>query len=136
MRVSIPASRLPLPASRDESEIRQRFAQLREADRDSAPSFAQMSARARMHRGLGATMRVRPLVIGAAAAVVIVAVWLGSARIFSFHPVTPTVAAITAWRAPTDALLRTPGSEVLGAMPALSASVLDKMIQTPTNRGT
>ena len=78
-------------------------------------------------------LRVRPLVIGAAAAVVIAAVWLANARSFSPHTVTPTIAT---WRAPTDVLLRTPGSELLGIMPALGASVLDKMISTPTNRGT
>ena len=120
----------------DESEIRQRFAQLREADRERAPSFAQTYARARTRRSLGATLRVRPLVIGAAAAVVIAAVWLANARSFSTHSTPPTVAAIAAWRAPTDVLLRTPGSELLGTMPALGASVLDKMISTPSNRGT
>jgi hypothetical protein len=117
----------------DDREIRQRFAQLRETDRERAPSFAQTYVRAGTRRSLGATLRVRPLVIGAAAAVVIAAVWLASSR--SFSPST-TVPAIASWRAPTDILLRTPGSEVLGAMPALGASVLDKMILTPTNRGT
>lgn len=120
----------------DESEIRQRFAQLRDADRERAPNFAQTYARARTRRRLGAMPRVRPLVIGAATAVVIAAVWLANARSFSSHTVTPTIAAIAAWRAPTDILLRTPGSELFGAMPALSASVLDKMISTPSNRGT
>jgi len=120
----------------DENEIRQRFAQLRDADRERAPSFAQTYARARMRRSVGATLRVRPLVIGAVAAAVVAAVWLGNARSFSSHTVTPTIAAIAAWRAPTDILLRTPGSEVLGTMPALGASVLDKMISTHSNRGT
>ena len=116
----------------DESEIRDRFAQLRESDRERAPGFAQTYARARTRRSVGATLRVRPLVIGAAAAVVIAAVWLASSRSFSPSTTTP---AIASWRAPTDILLRTPGSEVLGAMPALGASVLDKMISTPSNRG-
>ena len=67
----------------DESEIRQRFAQLREADRERAPSFAQIYGRGRARRRLGAMPRVRPLVIGAAAAVVIAAVWIANARPFS-----------------------------------------------------
>jgi len=117
----------------EDGEIRQRFAQLRESDRKGAPSFAQTYARARGRRSTGATLRVRPLVIGAAAAVVIAAVWLANARSFSSHTLTPTIAN---WRAPTDVLLRTPGSELLGAMPALGASVLDKMIFSPSNRGT
>ena len=120
----------------DETEIRRRFAQLREADRESTPGFAQTYERARSRRSSRAIPRVRPLVIGAAAAVVIAAIWLASARSFSHPTATPPIEAIAAWRAPTDALLQTPGSELLGAMPALSESVLDKMISLPSNRGT
>jgi hypothetical protein len=116
----------------DESELRRRFTQLREADRERAPSFAQTYGRARARRSWRATLRVRPLVIGAAAAVAIATVWLAHARSFSPSAVTPTIAT---WRAPTDVLLRTPGSELLGAMPALGASVLDTMIPTPSKRG-
>jgi hypothetical protein len=117
----------------DESEIRDRFAQLREADRVRAPSFAATHLRSRSRQHGRAILRVRPLVIGAAAAVVITAIWLGNARPSSPSMATP---AIATWRAPTDVLLRTPGSELLGTMPALSKSVLDKMIPTLSNRGT
>jgi hypothetical protein len=117
----------------DESGIRQRFAQLRKADREGAPSFTQIYGRARVRQKLTVMPRVRPLVIGAAAAVVIAAVWLANTR--SFSRSTPT-ATIATWRAPTDVLLRTPGSELLGTMPALGSSVLDKMISKPSNRGT
>jgi hypothetical protein len=117
----------------DDSEIRQRFAQLREADRERAPSFAQTYGRAPARRSRRATLRLRPLVIGASAAIAIVAVSLAYLRSFSPSAVTPT---IVTWRAPTDILLRTPGSELLGAMPALGASVLDTMIPKPSNRGT
>ena len=113
----------------DENEIRQRFAQLREADRESAPSFAQIYGRGRARRRLGAMPRARPFVIGVAAAAVIATFWLAKVRSFSPSTVTPTIAT---WRAPTDVLLRTPGSELLGTMPALGASVLDKMISTPS----
>jgi cell division protein FtsN len=117
----------------DDSEIRQRFAQLREADQESAPSFAQTYGRARARRSLRATRRVRPLVIATAAAVVITAIGLAYARSLSPSAATPEIAT---WRAPTDVLLRTPGSELLGEMPALGASVLDTMIPKPSNRGT
>ena len=120
----------------DENEIRQRFARLREEDREGAPGFAQTYARARSLRSRRVGQRVRPVVIAAAAGVVFAAVWIAKARSFSSHSATETIAAITAWRAPTDVLLRTPGSELLGTMPTLGASVLDKMIPTPTNRGT
>ena len=116
----------------DESELRRRFAQLREADREREPSFAQTYGRAHARRSWRATLRVRPLVIGAAAAIAIAAVWLAPARSFSPSAVTPT---IVTWRAPTDVLLRTPGSDLLGGMPALGASVLDTMIPTPSEKG-
>jgi len=119
----------------DDSEIRQRFAQLRESDRESAPGFAQTYARARSRQRWPAAHRPRLLVISAAAAVVIAGVWLVNARSSSRSTHTPAIATIAAWRAPTDVLLRTPGSELLGAMPALGASVLDQMISTPSNRG-
>ena len=117
----------------DESELRRRFAQLREADQERAPSFAQTYSRARARRNWRATLRVRPLVIGAAAAVAIATIWLAQARSLSPSTATPTIAT---WRAPTDVLLQTPGSELLGAMPALGRSILDKMIPVPSNRGT
>ena len=117
----------------DEGELRRRFAQLREADRDRAPSFAQTYGRRRARRSWRARVRARPIVIGAAAAVAIAAVWLTYSRSFATSAATPTIAT---WRAPTDVLLRTPGSELLAARPALGASVLDTMIPTPSNRGT
>ncbi len=116
----------------DENELRNRFGQLREADRRRAPSFTEIYLRTRPRPGR-AVPRVGPLLIAAAAAVVIAVVWKANARPFSPSTTTP---AIATWRAPTDILLRTPGSELLGTMPALSESVLDKMIPTPSNKGT
>ena len=118
----------------DESELRRRFARMRDADRESAPSFAQTYAGARARPSGRAMLRLRPLVIGAAAAVVVAAVWLARAGSFSPAEVTPHPTILT-WRAPTDVLLRTPGSELLGAMPALSASVLDTMIPKHSKKG-
>ena len=114
----------------DESEFRRRFAQLREADRERAPSFAQTYGCAR--RSWRATLRRQPLLVGVAAAAVIAAFLIMHGRSFSPPAATPPIAT---WRAPTDVLLRTPGSELLGAMPALGASVLDTMIPTPSKRG-
>jgi hypothetical protein len=116
----------------DENELRRRFAELREVDRDRAPGFAQTHGRARSS-SRGPTLRPRALVIGAAAAVAIAAIWLAQTRSFSPPAATP---AIATWRAPTDVLLQTPGSELLGEMPALGRSILDEMIPIPSNRGT
>ena len=118
----------------DESELRHRFTQLREADRERAPSFAQTYARALSRQSSRTIQRVRPLaIIAAAAAVLIVATWQANTRSFSPSTATETIAT---WRAPTDVLLRTPGSELLGTMPALNKSVLDRIIPTPSNKGT
>jgi hypothetical protein len=116
----------------DDNELRRRFAQMREAEREGAPGFAQTLGRARARRNARTTWRVRPVVLGAAAAVVVAALWLASSRPDQPSAVAP---AIGSWRAPTDALLQTPGSDLLGAMPALGASVLDAMIPTTSEQG-
>lgn len=122
----------------DESELRRRFTQLRAADQERAPGFAHIygraraRARARARQSWRVTLRVRPLVIAAAAAVAIAAIGLTYSRSVAPSAVAPE---IVTWRAPTDVLLRTPGSELLTWMPALSASVLDKMIPTLSEKG-
>jgi hypothetical protein len=117
----------------DERELRRGFEQLREADRDRVPAFAQISERSRTQRRLRVPRRLRPLVIGAAAAVAILSFLQARGRSFTPAAATP---AITTWRAPTDVFLTTPGIELLGSMPTLGASVLDTMIPTPSKRGT
>jgi hypothetical protein len=114
----------------DENEFRSRFAQLREDDRKRAPSFAQTFRRVRAQRSALTILRMRPLLIGAAAAVAVAATWVTHARQFG-----PLAAPIATWRAPTDVFLPTSGSEMLTEMPALGASVLDTMIPTPSNTG-
>ncbi len=113
----------------DDNELRRRFAQLRESDRERVPAFARpyQSRRARPLPRAWFVKRAR--VIGVAAAV---AFWMVR---WSSFPHSGTTPAIVTWRAPTDVLLDTPGSELLGTMPALSASILDKMIPTHSMRG-
>ncbi|MDP9280380.1 MAG: hypothetical protein M3P00_13265 [Gemmatimonadota bacterium] len=117
----------------DESELRRGFERLRDADRDRVPGFAQTYERARARRRLRVPPRLRPIVIGAAAAVAILSFFQARGRSSTPSAATP---AITTWSAPTDVLLDTPGSELFGAMPKLGASVLDTMIPTPSNKGT
>ena len=117
----------------DDNELRRRFTELREADRNRTPGFARTYGDARARRSRRATRGVRPLVLAAAAVVVIAALSLAYGRSTTPSTTTP---AIATWRPPTDVLLQTPGSELLGDMPALGASVLDKMIPIPSNRGT
>ena len=117
----------------DDSELRRRFSLLREADRERIPTFAQTQQRVRARSASRAPIGVRTLAIAAVATVLIATVWTARGRSFSR---SETVPAIGTWRAPTDVLLRTPGNEILAEMPALSASVLDKMIPTLSMRGT
>lgn len=123
----------------DDNELRRQFAELREADKDRAPSFAQTYGRARARASLRRTPRLRktprlrPLVLAVAAVVVIAALSLAYGRSVTPSATTP---AIANWRAPTDVLLQTPGSELLGEMPALGRSILDEMIPIPSNKGT
>ena len=98
-----------------------------------APNFAEIYGRKRARRSSRATPRVRPLLIDALVAVVIGALLLWHEQSSSPSTAMETIAT---WRAPTDILLRTPGSELLGSMPALHKSVLDKMIPTLSNKGT
>ena len=117
----------------DDNELRRRFTELREADRNRTPGFARTYGDARA-RGSRRRMRgLRPLVLAAAAVVVIAALSLAYGRSTTTSTTTP---AIATWRAPTDVLLQTPGSELLGVMPALSKSILDEMIPIPPNKGT
>jgi hypothetical protein len=116
----------------DDNELRRRFTELREADRNRTPGFARTYGDARARRSRRMMRGVRPLVLGAAAVVVIAALSLAYGR----STTTSTTTAIVTWRAPTDVLLQTPGSELLGVMPALSKSILDEMIPIPSNKGT
>jgi len=117
----------------DDNDLRHRFSQLREADRERTPTFAQTQQRARARSASRVSTFVRPVAIGAVATVLIATIWMARGRSFSHSESAP---AIATWRAPTDVLLDTPGSELLAEMPALGASVLDKMIPTPSMRGT
>jgi len=117
----------------DENELRRQFAELREADKDRAPAFAQIYKGARARASQRRTPHMRPLVFAAAAIVVIAALSLAYRRSATPSATTP---AIATWRAPTDVLLQTPGSELLGVMPALSKSILDEMIPTTSSKGT
>ena len=115
----------------DDSELRRRFAQLRESDRERTPGFAQTCSATRARRRGPTAFRVWPLAAGLVTAAALAAVWLTPTR----TPPAPLAPAIADWRAPTDFLLRTPGGDVLGAMPVLGASVLDTMMPLPFTKG-
>lgn len=115
-----------------EKKIRELFAEARDADRKRAPGFAAIYTRLRSADSHSPTARLRPMILGAAAAGLIAVAWLARDRSVSPSLMTPTIAS---WQAPTDVLLHTPGSELFGAMPPLGASVLDALLPTSANKG-
>jgi len=108
-----------------DEELRQRFAELRAFERAQAPALQSVLAR------IGSASRPawrarpgRPALLAAAGVVAAaaLALWpLAGGRDDRAMP----AATILEWRAPTDVLLHTPGSEVLSELPALDRSILD-----------
>lgn len=94
------------------------FAELRDVDRQSAPDF---DAVLRNPRGRDTAPRsLRGVAV--LAAVLVVAAVLVARRPQPLPSGTP----LSAWRAPTDVLLHTPGVEVLRSVPAIGSSVVDQ----------
>ena len=111
----------------DDEELRRHFQALRDVDRARVPSFAELSRGAASVGSVRRTGARWVLVggIGAAAAAATLAVivqrrheaeWMHAA------------AAISAWQAPTDALLEISDCAPLGGPSTLRGSVLDSII--------
>lgn len=119
--------------------LHRHFSALREADRRDAPSFEEMIARARADVAAGQGVAGSDMVAGTrrrhpwrrmalaapvAAAAAVAAIWLAPGRAADRE----FERAVSEWSrtertldAPTDALLRVPGSEYLRRLPALGA---------------
>ncbi len=108
-----------------EEPLRAALADLRAADRRQAPAFAGVVARS-VHGQRGSL--AGPLLRLGAAAAVALAAGIGY-HAYTLHQrrltVPPEVVALVAWRPMTDALLETPGRELLRQPPPLGASILD-----------
>ncbi len=92
------------------NQIRKLFEELREDDRESAPSFAHVleGRPARSSPLLSVPVRVAAVLAGLA--LLVVSFW----AVQTLTETPREVAALSAWRAPTDFLLALPGSELLG----------------------
>jgi hypothetical protein len=99
----------------DES-LRSRFEELRAQERASVPDFEALLADAPRR-----IRHARLLTGSVAIAAAIAAILLWPRHIH--HEVAPL--SITQWHAPTDFLLNTPGSDLLGELPPLDQSVLN-----------
>jgi hypothetical protein len=104
-------------------EIARLFEEKRRSDESSAPPVRELLARPRGPRARRA--RAAWSVALAAAAVIVVAASVVLLR--ARPPRTPetqlpaVAAQIAAWRAPTDVLLQTPGSDLLSQLPVLES---------------
>lgn len=108
-------------------EIERLFDEQRRADEASAPALRELMARPRR---LGTSWKrslARVALIGTAAAAATVAViLLRPARLREGGPDTalpPAAVQLARWKAPTDSLLRTPGSELWTRVPILVSPV-------------
>lgn len=93
--------------------LRRRFVALRQEENQQAPEFATL-----WQAGAGARRRqTRWFAATACALVALLALlWIRSVQ---HRPDNKTVASITEWKAPTDFLLETPGSELLRTVPEI-----------------
>jgi hypothetical protein len=98
----------------EESDLRERFAQLRAEERRGVPRFER-----------GARQRKRPVVWRAIAAaatlllLVIVSMTVRRHRVGFSDSDRAVVRSVAEWHSPTDFLLRTPGSEMLTTTPRI-----------------
>jgi hypothetical protein len=96
--------------------LKSEFEELRVHERARVPDFeallAEVPRRVRHARLLAGSVAI-------AAAIAAILLWPRHIH----HEVTPL--SITQWRAPTDFLLNTPGSDLLGELPPLDQSVLN-----------
>jgi hypothetical protein len=115
-----------------DDRLRQAFAELRGADAAGAPSFAAVTTSARKVRGAPSMAPLLGRALAAAALAAAVAVGLSVRR----PPGPPAIASIEPWTAPTDFLLRTPGSDVLDSVPHIvpRRPLLDVTAGQPSNR--
>ncbi len=122
-------------------EIARLFDEERRADEASAPALRELLARPNSRRtswkrGIG---RIA-LATAAAAAATAGVLLLRPAHHRDGGPVTepPAASQLASWKAPTDALLRTPGSELWTRVPILvsrSSPVLDPAHPAQTTKG-
>ncbi len=100
-----------------DSELRNAFHQLRDAERARVPRFRSAGpapSPARAADG-GGTTHMWMRMLAAAALILIVITY----SLLPHHRRAPEAESIVTWKAPTDVLLRTPGCELLSSVPRI-----------------
>ncbi len=106
-----------------DDQLRERFAELRDAESGNTPDFEAVLRRPRSQSRRAPRVTVTILAV---AAVAVLALVLRARRPAHDNP------DITTWTAPTDALLPNSATGVLGTLPPLGASVVDQYIYPNT----
>lgn len=103
-------------------ELVRLFQEVRRLDEASAPGFREI-----LTRSPAAPVSRRPYLFAAFAGALVVALTLGGVLLSRRPPVTGVQDSIALgdWRSSTDALLRTPGGQLLDSVPALPGPVPD-----------
>jgi hypothetical protein len=113
-----------------ECEIARLFEAQREADEALAPPFGEI-----VHRPARRSRSARSfrLIAAAASALVVTALVLLLHRARPPVPATESDGvALAAWKAPSDVLLQTPGSDLLNRTPILASPVPESIRTLPT----
>ena len=113
-----------MSGDRDDSGLREQYQRLRRQDERLARPFSRLRQAARRRSRVPSQGSLRRL-LAAAALGLAVAGGVGALlwpRLRTAEPSAAAIARLSQWRAPTDWLLQTPGSQLLRSVPRLGAS--------------
>ncbi len=113
-----------MSAEREDGELREHYQRLRRQDERLARPFSPLRQGARPQARTRNRGQLRHLLAAAALGLAVAAgvgalLWL---RPRLAEPSAAAIARLSQWRAPTDWLLQTPGSQLLRGVPRLGAS--------------
>lgn len=108
-----------MTSKEEDREISRLFEEQRQADEASAPAFRELLARPHARRTAPAWRILRPAVAVASVLVVVAAALFLNRPRARESEFLAAGSALAAWKAPTDSLLQTPGSELTSQLPVL-----------------
>jgi hypothetical protein len=98
-----------------DDDLRDAFAALRQSDRTGIPSVGRLLQERRPRR--------RMIALRFAAVAMLLIIVVAAALLHRKEEPPADATALLQWRAPTDVLLKTPGSELLDSVPSLRYSL-------------
>ena len=104
-------------------EIARLFAEQRRADEASAPALRELIARPRRRKASWSIARIALIGATAAAATAAVLLLRPAHDVGQDAALPPAASQLANWKAPTDSLLQTPGSELWTRVPILVSPV-------------